>query len=179
MIRIGERGVDDPVGAEILLQCVGDAEDPAELADVLTHEHDLRVVFEGAAQAGVERGAERQCGRAVMAVLMPRCLRSWRGTRRTARAPRRSSGWRSAYTWSNRSSGSGSGVPMAPGPQSRPRRRRRAAAPRRGSRRRSAPARSRRRADPVDRVAGASRPRSRAAGRYRVGSSDVVCGPIR
>ena len=40
---LGERGVDDPVLAEVLLQAVGDPEDAAELADVLAHDEDLGV----------------------------------------------------------------------------------------------------------------------------------------
>ena len=46
--------VDDAVLAEVLLQAVGDAEDAAELADVLTHEQDLVVGLHGLAQAHVE-----------------------------------------------------------------------------------------------------------------------------
>ena len=48
---LGERGVDDPVLAEVLLQAVGDPEDAAELADVLAHDQDLGVVLHGLAQA--------------------------------------------------------------------------------------------------------------------------------
>ena len=48
---LGERGVDDPVLAEVLLQAVGDPEDAAELADVLAHDEDLGVVLHGLAQA--------------------------------------------------------------------------------------------------------------------------------
>ena len=57
---LGQRGVDDAVLAEVLLQAVGDPEDPAELADVLAHEHDLGVVLHGLAQAEVERLADGQ-----------------------------------------------------------------------------------------------------------------------
>ena len=46
--------------AEVLLQAVGDAEDAAELADVLAHDEDLRVDLHRPAQAGVERLADRQ-----------------------------------------------------------------------------------------------------------------------
>ena len=55
---LGQRRVDDAVLAEVLLQAVGDAEDAAELADVLAHEDDLGVVLHGPAQAGVERLAD-------------------------------------------------------------------------------------------------------------------------
>ncbi len=51
---LGERGVDDPVLAEVLLQAVGDPEDAAELADVLAHDEHLGVVLHRLAQAGVE-----------------------------------------------------------------------------------------------------------------------------
>ena len=51
---LGQRGVDDPVLAEVLLQAVGDPEDAAELADVLAHDDDLGVVLQRAAQAVVE-----------------------------------------------------------------------------------------------------------------------------
>src|SRR5688572_32565839 len=44
--------------AEVLLQSVGDPEDTAELADVLAHEHNLRVVLHRPAQAEVERLAD-------------------------------------------------------------------------------------------------------------------------
>ncbi|MDF9805169.1 hypothetical protein M2436_003716 [Streptomyces sp. HB372] len=52
---LGERGVDHPVLAEVLLESVGDTEDAAELADVLTHDEDLGVVVEGEAERLVER----------------------------------------------------------------------------------------------------------------------------
>ncbi len=52
---LGERRVDDSVLAEVLLQAVRDAEDAAELADVLAHDEDLRVVLHGGAQAPVDR----------------------------------------------------------------------------------------------------------------------------
>ena len=59
----GQWGVQHPVVTEVLLQTVGDAEDPAELADVLAHHDDLRVVVHGRAQAGVQglrqRGGDR------------------------------------------------------------------------------------------------------------------------
>ena len=50
---LGQRGVDDPVLAEVLLQAVGDPEDAAELADVLTHDQDLGVVLQRRAQAAL------------------------------------------------------------------------------------------------------------------------------
>ncbi len=49
--RLGERGVDDALLAEVLLQTVGDAEDAAELADVLTHDEDPLVVLHRPPQA--------------------------------------------------------------------------------------------------------------------------------
>ncbi len=57
---LGQRGVDDPVLAEVLLQAVGDAEDAAELADVLAHDQDLRVGLQGGAQGGVDRLGDRE-----------------------------------------------------------------------------------------------------------------------
>ncbi len=56
---LGERGVDDAVLAEVLLEVLGDAEDAAELADVLALEDDLGVVLHGLAQAGVEGLGDR------------------------------------------------------------------------------------------------------------------------
>src|SRR6266568_8870532 len=47
--RFGQRGVDDAVVAEILLQRVGDPEYAAEAADVLAHQQDLRIVLQGPA----------------------------------------------------------------------------------------------------------------------------------
>jgi hypothetical protein len=55
---LGQRGVDHPLVAEVLLEPVGDPEDAAELADVLAHDDDLGVGLQGAAQAGVEGLAE-------------------------------------------------------------------------------------------------------------------------
>ena len=52
---LGERGVDDAVLAEVLLQAVGDPEDAAELADVLAHDQDLGVVLQRPPQTHVER----------------------------------------------------------------------------------------------------------------------------
>ena len=51
---LGERGVDHAVLAEVLLQAVGDAEDAAELADVLAHDQDLRVLLHRRPQARVD-----------------------------------------------------------------------------------------------------------------------------
>ena len=62
--RLGERRVDHPAVAEVVLQPFGDPEDAAELADVLAHEDDLGVVGHGLAQPGVERLAERHRARA-------------------------------------------------------------------------------------------------------------------
>ena len=59
---LGERGVDDAVLAEVLLQALGDPEDTAELADVLAHEDDLGVLLHGGAQAA--RDALREGRRA-------------------------------------------------------------------------------------------------------------------
>src|SRR6185503_19448734 len=59
---LGERRVDDPVLAEVLLQAVGDPEDTAELADVLTHDEDLRVVLHRLAKPRVEALGERDLG---------------------------------------------------------------------------------------------------------------------
>ncbi len=56
---LGQRAVDDAVLAEVLLQSVGDPEDAAELADVLTHDQDLRVVLHRLAQPHVEALGER------------------------------------------------------------------------------------------------------------------------
>jgi hypothetical protein len=60
---LGERGVDHALFTEVLLQAVGDAEDAAELADVLSHDDDLVVVLQGAAQAKgdgfTQRGGHR------------------------------------------------------------------------------------------------------------------------
>ena len=51
---LGQRRVDDPVLAEVLLQSVGDPEDATELADVLAHDQDLGVVLHRLAQPHVE-----------------------------------------------------------------------------------------------------------------------------
>jgi hypothetical protein len=59
---LGERAVEDPVRPEVLLQPVGDAEDTAELADVLAHQDHPGVVVHGAAQARGDRAAEGHGG---------------------------------------------------------------------------------------------------------------------
>ena len=53
--RLGQRGVEHALVAELGLQALGDAEDAAERADVLAHEQHLRSSGQRAAQAGVER----------------------------------------------------------------------------------------------------------------------------
>src|SRR5690606_22564677 len=53
-------GVDDAVRAEVLLQAVGDPEDPAEGADVLAHEQHLGVLLERAAQPQVDGLGQRE-----------------------------------------------------------------------------------------------------------------------
>ncbi len=61
-----ERGVDHPFLAEVGQQPVGDAEDPAEPADVLAHHDDSRIVIHGRAQPRVEglgQGQRRRPGR--------------------------------------------------------------------------------------------------------------------
>jgi hypothetical protein len=62
MPGLGQRGVDHPVLAEVLLQPVGDAEDAAELADVLAHDQDLAVGLHRLAQPVVQRLGEREGG---------------------------------------------------------------------------------------------------------------------
>ena len=57
--RLGQRAVHHPICPEVLLQAVGDPEDPAEDTDVLPHQHDLGVVLHGAPQPGVERLRQR------------------------------------------------------------------------------------------------------------------------
>jgi hypothetical protein len=56
--RLGQRRVDHPLLAEVLLQPVGDPEDAAELADVFAHDDDLVVGLQGPPQAEVEGLAE-------------------------------------------------------------------------------------------------------------------------
>jgi hypothetical protein len=53
--RLGQRGVHHPLLAEVLEQPVGDAEDPAEGADVLAEQDHPVVGLHGVAQGGVER----------------------------------------------------------------------------------------------------------------------------
>ena len=60
--RLGERGVEHPLLAEVLLQPVRDAEDAAELADVLAHHDDLGVALHRGAQPVVDRLRQRQHG---------------------------------------------------------------------------------------------------------------------
>lgn len=52
---LGQRGVDHPLLAEVLLEAVGDTEDAAELADVLAHDEDLGVGLHGGTQRLVDR----------------------------------------------------------------------------------------------------------------------------
>ena len=56
--RLGDRRVDHAAFAEVLLQAFGDPEHASELADVLTHQHDLGVALHRLAQAHVERLAQ-------------------------------------------------------------------------------------------------------------------------
>ena len=56
---LGERGVEHPRFAEVLLQAVRDPEDAAELADVLAHDDDLGVVLHGLAQPLGQRLGQR------------------------------------------------------------------------------------------------------------------------
>jgi hypothetical protein len=56
--RLGQRRVEHALLAEVLLEPVGDAEDAAELADVLPHHDDLRVRLHRGTQAHVEALAE-------------------------------------------------------------------------------------------------------------------------
>jgi hypothetical protein len=53
--RLGQRGVEDALLAEVLLQAVGHPEHAAEAADVLAHHDDLGVVLHRRAEAVVER----------------------------------------------------------------------------------------------------------------------------
>ena len=87
---LGERAVDDAVLAEVLLQAVGDPEDAAELADVLTHDQDLVVVLHRLAQPHVEALGE---GDLLCRHLRPsaRSLEAARGRPRTRRAAAASS----------------------------------------------------------------------------------------
>ena len=59
---LGQRGVDHPRLAEVLLQAVGHPEDPAQLADILAHDECPGVVLQRLAQALVDRPGQRQPG---------------------------------------------------------------------------------------------------------------------
>ncbi len=63
--RLGERGVDDPIRAELVLQSVGDAEHSAELADVFTHEQHVVVILQRAPKTGPDRLRQGQLGHRV------------------------------------------------------------------------------------------------------------------
>src|SRR3984957_19773924 len=56
--RLGQRGIDHAMLAEVLLQSVRHPEDAAELADILAHDHYLGVGLERLAQPRVERLGE-------------------------------------------------------------------------------------------------------------------------
>src|SRR5205085_852663 len=106
---LGQRGVDDAVVAEVLLQAVGDAEDATEPADVRAHEHDLGVVFHRAAQPEVEclhEGQRLDAHRSAPSKL------AWYSTN-SARCSC-SSGVRSAYTVSKIAVPGGSGISTVP-----------------------------------------------------------------
>ena len=62
MPGLGQRRVDHPVLAEVLLQSLGHPEDSAQLADVLAGEHHLGVGLERPAEAGVECLGESEFG---------------------------------------------------------------------------------------------------------------------
>ena len=72
---LGERGVPDALGSELLPQAFGDAEDPAEAADVLAVDDDVLVLGQGIAQGLVERLRHRHRGRCRSRVLGRRCVR--------------------------------------------------------------------------------------------------------
>ena len=57
---LGERRVDHALRAELVEQSVGDAEDTAELADVLPHDENLGVIGHRTAQALVDGLRHRQ-----------------------------------------------------------------------------------------------------------------------
>src|SRR5690606_13073646 len=106
---LGERRVDHPVFAEVLLQPVGDPEDAAELADVLAHQDDLVVGLHGRPHAIGERLGQRDLGhRAAPSVS--------KDARYSANAAfcSASSGDGSAYTWSKVSRMFGSGIARQP-----------------------------------------------------------------
>ena len=106
--RLGERGVDDPVLAEVLLQPVGDPEDAAELADVLAHDEDLRVGLHGLAQAHVDALGQRDLRH------VSGSPRTCRGRPRTAPAPPRAAGAARRRRGRRCDSGSGSGISRQP-----------------------------------------------------------------
>ena len=60
---LGERRVHAAVGAEAVAQARGDAEDAAQLAHVLAHDHDARVALQLDVQRVVDRLDERQLAR--------------------------------------------------------------------------------------------------------------------
>jgi hypothetical protein len=60
--RLGQRGVHHAVGAEVFLQAVGHPENTAEGADVLAHEDNFGIVFEGFAQAGINGAGKGHLG---------------------------------------------------------------------------------------------------------------------
>ena len=173
---LGERGVDHPVLAEVLLQPVGDPEDAAELADVLAHDQDLGVGLQGLAQRFVDRLGEGEflCGHGHLPSPRPRRTP---GTRRTGPAPRRRARARPRTRVEDRHRvrvGHGRAPPRAPAcptPRSPPRAPRRT--PRRRGPRRSRYARSRRIGSFASHASRSS------SARYFVGSSEVVCAPMR
>jgi hypothetical protein len=56
---LGEWGVDHPVLTEVLLQAIGHAENPAQLADILSHDQNLGVALHRPAEARVDRLTQR------------------------------------------------------------------------------------------------------------------------
>src|SRR5262249_36949749 len=170
--RLGERRVDHAVLAEVLLQPVGDPEHAAQLAYVLAHDEDLRVALHGPSQAGVDRLSEGEH-------LGHRWSLPSNDDRYAANFSRSSStsGEPSAYTCANRVSGSGSGIAST-------RSRRCTAclvASASTAAKKSASARPLWARNARTRVTGslACHASTSLAMRYRVGSSDVVCAPIR
>src|SRR5699024_7065843 len=104
---LGQRGIDDSLRTEVLLQTFGDAEDTAELADVLADEDDLRVVLHGLAHSGGDRLRE---GKLLHQASPASANEAW-----YARNPARSSStreWGSEVTWANISTPSGSSIDM-------------------------------------------------------------------
>src|SRR4051794_40573004 len=174
---LGERGVDDPVLAEVLLQPVGDPEDTAELADVLAHDEDLRVVLHRRAQAGVDGLGDRRLAHRAPpeeATCSPAKL-AWYSANQARSCSTRGCG--SRYAKANMSSGSGSGMVRhslrtcaASSSASRSTCSKNAASPR--------PLRDSR-ALTLAIGSLSFHSSTSAAIRYRVGSSEVVCAPIR